>query len=88
MDLYICLMEAKEKALRLCQQIAMTSFDTEFNNGTTLQLELAKKIAIICVDEILSDKHGCGCEQSIVIGGEYQTYIRYWTLVKEEINNL
>jgi len=77
MDLYICLMEAKEKALRLCQQIAMTSFDTEFNNGTTLPLELAKKIALICVDEIL-----------LTSASEYEHEDNFWRSVKEEINKL
>lgn len=78
----------KEKALKLCQNIGMTSFGSDFNEGSTLPLDITKKIAVICVEEILNDKHGCGCEQSIVMDGNYQTYHTYWSEVKNEIQSL
>lgn len=41
--------------------------------------------AVLCVKEILLAKHSCGCEESIVIDGKYETYLTYWMAVKREI---
>lgn len=67
----------REKALKLCQDIAMTSFGSDFNEGTTLPLDITKKIAIICVDEIM--------HTSAV---EYEYHEKFWRAVKEEISKI
>ncbi len=48
-------MSPQERALKLCQDIAMTTFGEDFNQGTTLPLAITKKIAVICVDEIIKE---------------------------------
>lgn len=68
----------KEKALSLCQDIAMTTFgDKEFNEGKTLPLHVVKKIAVLCVDEIQATS-----------ASEYEHEDNFWRSVKEEINKL
>lgn len=70
-------MEAQEHALKLCQDIAMTTFGSDFNEGTTLPLHVVKKIAVICVDEILATS-----------ASEYEHEDNYWRAVKEAISSL
>jgi hypothetical protein len=55
----------------------MTSFGSDFNEGTTLPLDITKKIAIICVDEIM--------HTSAV---EYEYHEKFWRAVKEEISKI
>lgn len=47
-------MTAKEKALNLCQEFGMTGMESKQTEYYTLELPLAKKCAIICVDEMLA----------------------------------
>lgn len=42
----------KEKALHLVQVVGMTTMFSDFNKGMTLPLEVSKKIALACIDEI------------------------------------
>lgn len=89
-------MEAKEKALRLCQDIAMTTFGEDFNEGTTLPLAITKKIAVICVDEILNEINQLSKPEYTIFVLDYDKIMRmdgyekkdYWESVKEEINKL
>lgn len=69
-------MTAKEKALSLCQKIGWTTVKTDFNDGMSLPLPIAKKIAIIMIDEF--------CNRMKVSSDEFD----YWFKVKGEINLL
>ena len=44
--------DAKEKALRLCQVIGMTTMFKEWNSGMSLPLNVSKDIAIAVICEI------------------------------------
>lgn len=46
-------MNQKEKALSLCQQFGMTGMESKQTEYYTLELELAKKCALICCDEMI-----------------------------------
>lgn len=78
----------KEKSLRLCQQFGYTTLNEEFNNGYTISLEIAKKCALICVDEILKIepiiKNLPLSETKIIM----EAYPKFWEQVKTEIQNL
>lgn len=78
----------KEKALRLCQEFGRTTLFEDFNNGYTLPLEIAKKCALICVDEILKIepiiKNLPLSETKIIM----EAYPKFWEQVKTEIQNL
>lgn len=50
-------MEAKDKALTLCQKIGWSTMFSSFNRGMTLPMEISKKIAIICIHEIAEENH-------------------------------
>lgn len=81
-------MSPKDKALRLCQDFAMTTFGEEFNGGTTLPLEIAKKCALIAVEEILEAIYSIiGKEKHFWRDGERDS-IDYWESVKLEITSL
>lgn len=72
------MIDPKQKALSLCQVIAMTTFgDKEFNEGSTLPLHVVKKIAGICVDEILATS-----------ASEYEHEDNFWRTVKDAISSL
>lgn len=43
----------KEYALKLCQEIGVTTMFTECNGGYTLPLDISKTIANISVDKII-----------------------------------
>lgn len=75
-------MTPKEKALRLCQEFGFTTFGEEFNGGTTLPFEIAKKCAIITVDEILADYE--------IFNRKNKSYKvpSFWQMVKEELLKL
>lgn len=74
-------MEPKEKALRLCQQMGVTTlFDFTCNEGHTLPKEVAKKCALIAVDELIR-------EQDMWQNGQTEP-VKYWQRVREEIVKL
>jgi predicted proteasome-type protease len=81
-------MTPKEKAIKLCQDMAYTSMKTDFNEGYTLPLEIAKKCALIAVDETL--KIGTMIndlplsETKIIM----EAYPKFWKEVKTEIEKL
>ena len=67
-----------EKAFELVQLFGYTTYgDAEFNDGNTLPKHVAKKCAIVCVDEILNS---------------YRKLLpssrTYWEQVKQEIEKL
>ena len=82
-------MTPKQKALKLCQSFGMTTlFAEDCNNGITLPLSIAKKCALIAVDEILSSFNSFmdarkNFRHELEIDAE-----RYWQQVKTEIGNL
>ena len=45
-------MKASDQALILCQKIGCSTMFGNFNSGMSLPLEVSKKIAIICLEEI------------------------------------
>lgn len=69
-------MTAKEKALSLCQKIGWSTVKSDCNDGMSLPLNIAKKIAIIMVDEFCN---------SLPVSSEM---FNYWYEVKKEINLL
>ena len=77
-------MDAKTKACSLCQQIGMTSFGSDFNEGSTLPLDITKKIAVIMVDEILESLE----KNSLIYPIYVKTETKYWESVKEEISKI
>lgn len=81
-------MTPKEKAIHLAQKFEGLTASPFDGKGNLRLNESAKQRALICVDEILSAKYDCGCEQSIVVDGKYQTYTTYWQQVKTEIEKL
>lgn len=78
----------KEKAKELVEKFRKASRHKYIERTGEDADRAGKELAIICVDEILSAKHDCGCEQSIVIEGKYETYVTYYNKVKEEIQLL
>lgn len=44
--------DTKDKALRLCQVIGMTTMFKEWNNGMSLPLNVSKDIAIAVINEL------------------------------------
>lgn len=81
-------MTPKEKALKLCQSFGMTTlFAQDCNGGVTLPLSIAKKCAIIAVDEILSLKVENDCKEW-KDNQHYWYSAEYWIQVKLEIEKL
>jgi len=76
-------MTPKEKAIDIYNKI----FEHQ-SGDTAMDEKVSKSIAVLLCDEIMFNKHECGCEQSIVIDGKIQTYITYWQQVKKEIEKL
>lgn len=98
-------MTPKEKALTLCQSFGQTSLnDEEFNEGFTLPKHIAKKCAIIAVNEIINifqKMHKPEYASFDCIGGRELTFqsefpyclngyemIAYYEQVKTEIEKL
>ena len=73
-------MTPKEKALRLCQDFAYLGMESEQTNYYTLDLELAKRCALLAVDEI-----DYQLRTNIPNGNHTK---RYWIEVKQEIEKL
>lgn len=78
-----------EKALNLCQQIGIvTLFDESVNGMVTLPLDTTKKIATICVEEIIKTLDRLvpmeGSSHALVHNYKYD----YWLNVKIEIGKL
>lgn len=84
-------MTPKEKALKLCQSFGVTTlFEQECNGGRTLPLSIAKKCAIIAVNEIIEAK-----PTNPLTGGFIELYsdmvdeaLVFWKDVKAEIEKL
>jgi hypothetical protein len=74
-------MEAKEKALQLCQKFGYLGIKWEQTNHYTLKLENAKQCALICVDELIQQCHDY---RDIDLGASKD----YWQEVKKEIDLL
>lgn len=75
-------MTPKEKALKLCQTFGMTTlFHPDCNDGVTLPLSVAKKCALIAVEEVLNIKKE-------IWDDFHREYFEYWQQVKKEIENL
>lgn len=73
-------MNPKEKAFNLLQTFGASTMSFEegaFNGGMTLPQEVAKKLALIAVGEILHAVVGAKVEGS-----------NYWSFVKEELEKL
>lgn len=80
-------MTPKEKALRLCQDFAYLGMDSEQTNYYTLDLELAKRCALIAVDEILN----ISCPDTFACkyyDGDFYSDQDYFIAVKREIEKL
>jgi uncharacterized protein YcgL (UPF0745 family) len=73
-------MEAKQKALNLCQKFGWVSITWEQTNFMTLQLQNAKQCALIAVDEVINQVKNQGYDAIY--------YLDYWQQVKTEINLL
>lgn len=83
-------MTPKEKALTLCQSFGMTTFmDEECNDGVTLPINIAKKCALIAVDEILQI-NWYHSEPMFFddLANEFKEKSVYWNEVKQEIEKL
>lgn len=81
-------MTPKEKAIHLAQQFEGLTANPFDGKGNFRLNESVRQRALICCDEILSSKYDCGCQQSVVIDGKYQTYVTYWQQVKTEIKKI
>lgn len=82
-------MTPKEKALKMCQSFGLTTlFAQDCNGGTTLPLNIAKKCALIAVDEILKIETMINSlplsETKIIM----EAYPKFWQEVKSEIEKL
>lgn len=73
-------MTPQEKALQLAQKMGWTGFEEAEAEFTTLPLSVAKKCALISVEETL--------ETLSVIGPEAAPDAIFWTEVKIELNKL
>ena len=73
-------MEAKDKAWELVDKFEGQESDYYTSSGCDLEIDnsLAKKCALICVDEIL-------CEDTFTLLSDMR---KYWKEVKQEINLL
>ena len=71
-------MIAKEKAKQLYDKM---KFETEFNSQPSTVNGMCKKLALICVDEILESLWSVGHSFS-------NDEIKYWQEVKQEIEKL
>lgn len=83
-------MTPSERALKLTQDIGMTTFKDGFNEGKTLPLYLAKRIALIAVEEIIPCTWK---EETYYKKWEFtwvapETTTEYWLSVIDEINKL
>ena len=79
MDIFVL---PKEKAKQLMSTFGASTMSFEkgaFNKGMTLPFDIAKKISIICVAEIL---------HQVADTGKKTEGTNYWSLVKEELENL
>ena len=80
-------MTPKEKALKLCQSFGLTTlFAQDCNGGVTLPLSIAKKCALITVDEILT-----ACDSvynSEMVHFKETGDGQFWLDVKAEIEKL
>lgn len=47
------MINAKQKAIEISQKMGLVSRFTDFNEGKTLPLYVAKKLALICVNEMI-----------------------------------
>ena len=75
--------DQKEKALELCQKFGRTTLFTDCNEGYTLPLEIAKKCALIAVDEVR-----CEIRDFDNTDGYAQSRMDYLDEVKQEIEKL
>jgi len=73
-------MNAKDKANELGNKFYRGDIFTHGKEGHLLELEQAKKYALICVDEILNDNPN-------IYDSDRLNY-KYWNQVKVEINKL
>jgi len=79
-------MEAKEKALRICQEMGRsTLFAEDCNGGYTLPLRVAKICALVVVNEVLEETKEPVFPMAGATGWDYDTY---WLDVKAEIEKL
>lgn len=84
-------MTPKEKALDLCQKYGYLGKDFEYTDFRTFPLDIAKRCAIIAVDELYMeakywhDTTGYN-ETTDFEAGERR--VKYWQQVKEEIEKL
>lgn len=82
-------MTPKEKALKLCQVMAYTSMRSSFNDGFTLPFEIAKKCAMVLIEEIiLSETDILNFMHCFNDKFEAQQDIDFWQQVKIEIEKL
>jgi hypothetical protein len=76
-------MNAKEKALQMCQKFGWLGTKWEQTQYYTLKLENAKECALIAVNEIiLSNPH------SNPLNSDIHSTMDFWNEVKKEITNL
>lgn len=77
-------MTPKEKALKLCQDFAWTTVGEDANEGFSLPIDVAKKCALIAVDEIMKELD----IQMETMPHEVTNYNDFWIDVKKEIDLL
>jgi hypothetical protein len=76
-------MTPKEKALKMCQSFGLTTlFAQDCNGGTTLPLSIAKRCALIAVDELIEEHTWKNPINWNVVRK------RFWEEVKSEIEKL
>lgn len=81
-------MTVKEKAKELLDKYYNTECIEETDDAYMCE-HLAKKCAILCVDEIINSKPiEPNHEHSESLSGKVESSIQYWEQVKEEINGL
>lgn len=69
-------MTAKEKALKLCQDFGYLGLESKQTEYYTLDLELAKRCALVCINEIMNGNFAEGYDHE------------FWTNVKIEVQKL
>lgn len=88
-------MNPKEKALELKQKFGIATMFSKDNNGYTLSEEMATKMAIIAVDEIINsnplepncvDWDDCGSTHKYWYEAQREEALNFWQQVKNELS--
>lgn len=82
-------MKEKDMAMHLCQKFGSLTMWTDFNEGMSLPLSIAKKCAVCCVEEIMESNGDFAYSHNTWNGSQtYRDSEKYWQEVKSEIEKL